>query len=305
LSRRKAAAPPRDVSDRPVLWREVRRPLTSRRWQAVVATVAAVGMLLSTYVMLHGEGDLMDEETHIGYAFVFNALVWLLVSVLSATVIAQEKEGDTWTLLLTTPLSGEAVVWGKVLGLFRRMMWPAGLIFGHFAVFTVSGAVDPGAFLVALWVIFCFNSVWVATGVYLSLRLKRVTFAVIINLLLAVVLYLGVFVVLLILSELASNGDVVEAVLWYLPYYYLVVGMDDLPRHHYGHMIDLPNDVEVTYGTFMVVVFLVGTLHLALSALLLQWTASRFDQIVGRAGQRVPLRPDPSPGPFTPTPAPR
>ncbi|HZN66209.1 MAG TPA: ABC transporter permease [Tepidisphaeraceae bacterium] len=299
-SRRKAAARAREVSDHPVLWREVRRPLTTRRWQAVVATLAAVGILLSTYVMLASENDLMDEETHMGYAWVFNALVWLLVSVLSATVIAQEKESDTWTLLLTTPLSGESVVWGKVLGLFRRMMWPAVLIVSHFALFTISGAIDVGAFFVALWVIFSFNTVWIATGVYLSLRLKRVTFAVILNLMLAIVLYLGVFVVLLIVSELVSNSDLVEAVLWYNPYYYMAMGMDDVWRWGYPRRIDLPNDVKVGYVGYLGVLLLVGSLHVALSALLLQWTARRFDRIVGRAEQQDPLGPVPPAGPFVP-----
>ena len=46
-----------------------------------------------------------DSELQMVYAVIFNGLYWLLVAVLSATAIAQEKESDTWTLLLTAPLS--------------------------------------------------------------------------------------------------------------------------------------------------------------------------------------------------------
>jgi hypothetical protein len=48
---------------------------------------------------------------------------------------------------------------------------------------------------------FAFNALWIATGVFLSLWLRKVTLAVIINLLLALFAYLGVLMLLVIFSE--------------------------------------------------------------------------------------------------------
>ena len=79
-------------------------------------------LLLVTYALLANVNGLDDEDTQIGYAVVFNGLFMLLVCVLAGTAIAQEKESDTWTLLLATPISGWDIVWGKVLGQLRRLI---------------------------------------------------------------------------------------------------------------------------------------------------------------------------------------
>ena len=54
--------------------------------------------------------------------------------------------------------------------------------------------------VLVLWVMLTFNSVWVATGLYFSLRFGRPTFAVIATLVTAVILYLGVLTVLAIMG---------------------------------------------------------------------------------------------------------
>ena len=47
--------------------------------------------------------------------------------------------------------------------------------------------------------------------------IRKVTFAVIVNLLLAVVIYLAAFFVLLVIGELFMAHDLPELVAWYLP----------------------------------------------------------------------------------------
>lgn len=275
----------RDVSDRPVLWREVRRPLMNKPWHSVVGAAASVVLLLVTYVVLHGD-DLLDNNwSQAAYSWVFNVIVWLLTCVLAATAIAQEKESDTWTLLLTTPLSGRAIVWGKVLGLYRRLLWPGALIAVHFLAFTLAGVIDWPALFIALWVMFSFNSLWVATGLYLSLRSRKVTFAVIVNLVLAVVIYLAAFFVLVVLGELWTVRELPETVAWYLPYFYLAAGITTDWSQWAELRHRLPHDTQATGDYFLMVVLLVGVIHLAVAAILLHMTALSFDQIVGRARQ--------------------
>jgi ABC-type transport system involved in multi-copper enzyme maturation permease subunit len=199
----------RDVSDLPVVWREVRRPLMARRWQSIAAAILTIGLLIVTYALVAWNDGLASRDTHRVYAVIFNGLLWLLTAVLSATAIAQEKESDTWTLLLTTPLGGRAIVWGKVLGLYRRIAWPFALFAAHLLVFGIADVIDLSGALLAIWVLFSFNTLWVATGLYLSLRLHKVTVAVILNLLLAVILYLGVGAGLVIVAFVGAAHVVV------------------------------------------------------------------------------------------------
>jgi ABC-type transport system involved in multi-copper enzyme maturation permease subunit len=278
------ATPAREVSDQPVLWRETRRPLMAKPWQAVVGAAATVVLLVVTYFVLWGDHLLDEEMSQAGYAWIFNMIVWLLTAVLAATAIAQEKEGDTWTLLLTTPLTGGQIVWGKVLGVYKRLLWPAALIVTHFLAFTAFGVITWQALVVAVWVIFSFNSIWVATGIYLSLRHRKVTFAVIVNLLLAVGIYLVVFFVLVTAGGLMGVHDLQEMVAWYLPYFYLA---DGITANWNGELIYLPGDLRVAGETFLTVVFTVGAVHIGAAYAILRATAGMFDQIVERAPQRT------------------
>jgi len=279
------AAAARDVSDHPVLWRETHRPLMAKPWQSVVGATATVVLLLVTYLVLAGDRLLDEEWAQAGYSWVFNLVVWLLTAVLSATAIATEKESDTWTLLLTTPLSGQSIVWGKVMGLYKRLMWPGVLIVTHFLAFTLFGVIRWPAFFIAVWVIFSFNSVWAATGLYLSVRVRKVTLAVIVNLLLAVVLYLAAFFVLLIIAELFMAHELPEWVAWYLPYYYLGEGITTNWSDPFAEHATLPDNLKVTGYIFLLTVFVVGLMHLALAFCILQLTATTFDRLVGRAPQ--------------------
>jgi ABC-type transport system involved in multi-copper enzyme maturation permease subunit len=280
--------PARDVSDHPVLWRETRRPLMAKPWQAVVGAAATVVLLLVTYLVLAGDHLLDEEFAQAGYSWVFNLVVWLLTAVLAGTAIASEKESDTWTLLLATPLSGHSIVWGKVMGLYKRLIWPGVLIVTHFLAFTLFGVIRWPAFFIAVWVIFSFNSVWVATGLYLSVRVRKVTFAVIINLLLAVVVYLAAFFVLLVISELFIARELPEWVAWYLPYYYLGEGITtDWSNALSTEYMTLPGNLKVSGYVFLLTVVVVGLMHLALAFAILQFTAASFDRMVGRAGGRL------------------
>jgi ABC-type transport system involved in multi-copper enzyme maturation permease subunit len=273
----------RTVSDNPVLWREVRRPLMAKRWQAIVGAILCIILLLITYGLLADVNALNDEETQIGYSFVFNALMMLLVCVISGTAIAQEKESDTWTLLLATPISGWDIVWGKVLGQLRKLMWPMALIVAHFGVFTLAGVINVQTFFLVIWTIATFNFIWIATGIYLSLRIHKVTFAVILNLLLPVIIYIAVPIVLLILGELINNNDDwAEAVGWYLPYYYMGIGLDDMNRSE----VNMPTGGQFSYAAFFASNIIAGVVHLIVATGILTHVAVYFDKLVGRANQR-------------------
>lgn len=283
--------PGRIVGDNPVLWRELRRPLMTRRWQAIAGAIACIVLLIFSYVALVMIEDsaLKDPGVQCGYAVVFNAVLMLLACVVSATAIGGEKETDTWTLLLATPLSAGQIIRGKFLGLLRRMLWPFVLIVAHFTLFSlITGgkAISPLALLITLWVMFSFNILWVTTGLYLSLRFKRVTTAVIVNLLLPVAAYLLVMALLAIVGNLVDRSDDwVEFVGWYAPYPYLVSAINGLTRSGYRSLW-LPYNHDPNPTEFCWTVFIVGAIYMAAAALLLARMVKRFDHIVGRSVQR-------------------
>jgi ABC-type transport system involved in multi-copper enzyme maturation permease subunit len=259
--------------------------------QRVVGTVIILALLVVTYGAAYANGAIDDEDTQIGFSIVFCGLVMVVACVISATAIAQEKEGDTWTILLASPLSGFQIVWAKAIGAARKMLWPMVLITFHFAVFTVTGVIPVWAFILAMSVILMFNTVWIASGIYLSLRCRKVTLAIIINLALPVVLYGVVSIVLAVIDEfLHLRGDLVEQVTWYLPFYYLGEGMNAADRNR-GPSLPGSGHNEVSGEVFTAVAVTMGLLHVGVAVAILSWTAARFNEIVGRAPQWAPLPP--------------
>jgi ABC-type transport system involved in multi-copper enzyme maturation permease subunit len=295
----------RTVSDNPVLWREVRRPLLARRWQAIAMSLFLVAVLGVIYCALAAGNDLDDADAQMGFACVFCGLMTLVICVLSATAIAQEKEGDTWTLLVATPLSARQIVWGKLAGLLRRLAWPSALIVGHFLIFTLAGVINWTMLWVILWMTFATNAVWLALGLYYSLRLKTVTFAVILNLLGPVVAYGGVAMVLGIAGVVIDRSEKwVEVVGLYAPYGYMVQAIDGLGARNYSNggynyyagqfvqsdrQVWMPVVGRIGVSEFLLLTFVVGAGHLMVSYVIVWYTMRRFDGMVGRASQREVL----------------
>jgi ABC-type transport system involved in multi-copper enzyme maturation permease subunit len=283
----------RDVGDNPILWRELRRPLMVNTWQRVAGALVCVGLMLFTYIMLANDRSLDKSENQIGYAVVFHTLLMLLAGVIAATAIAGEKESDTWTILLVSPVSGANVIWSKAAGVARRLLWPVAGIAFHFAIFTATGVITPVTLMLIMVVLITFNVVWIATGVTLSLLCRKVTVAVIINLALPLVAYGVVAILLAVFDELfrIDNGNLPELVTWYLPYYYLGEGISrgnvnyspQLPGHHSG--------THVTQMEFLCVAIFFGLLYIAASAGILAFASAMFNRAVGRAPQIDPLAP--------------
>lgn len=298
---RRKARPERTVGDNPVLWREIRRPLMARRWQSVVGLILVLCLMIGTYLMLlsiTGSGRrsaLVFAEAQIPFAIIFCIVMNVLFCVISGTAIAQEKESDTWTLLLATPMSARRIVLGKFAGLAARMLWPSILVVGHFLLFAAVGIISIKTFVILIWLLFTTNVVWLATGLYLSLRVRWVTMAIILNLLGPVVAFLLPLVGLAILGELFDrSGNWPELVGLYTPYALMTEAIDKLnPRQFDSFFITnsfqghnsmwLPFFHSVDPSNFYEVVAVQGLAYLAATAGVVAFTIRRFDRIVGRA----------------------
>jgi ABC-type transport system involved in multi-copper enzyme maturation permease subunit len=288
-SRARKARDNRTVSDAPVLWRELRRPLLAKPWQRRIAVLATCGMLALAYAAAYSNNELHRPDFHAFLACCFYTLLLLIVCVLSATSITQEKEGESWMVLVASPISGQAIVWAKTLGVLRRMLWPMLLVVLHFLIFTMFSVISPAEMVLVLFVTASFNVIWVATGVAISLHFRKVTAAVITNLALPVALYGAGSLILAVVDSLIDvNHSLFNQVTWYMPYFYFAEGV--IGNHSYRTTREFPGIREnVSMTTFLTVAIIVGCLHILAAAGLLAWTAARFNAIVGRAPQRERL----------------
>jgi ABC-type transport system involved in multi-copper enzyme maturation permease subunit len=280
----------REVGDNPVLWRELGRPLFNRKWQSIAAGIVFVALLVVSYMLFWAADALDDRELQGVYGVLFNGAMWLVIAVLAGTAIAQEKESDTWTLLLATPISGSRIVWGKVLGLARRMIWPILLIAAHFSVFAAAGVISWVVVPCVVWIIVSFNTLWIATGVLCSLLVRRVTFAVILNLSIAVVLYAVVPIALVIaFSLLEWDEELMEMCGWGIPYPYIVISAQSLsPEFDTSRTVYAPGGIYLTSVEFLLAIAIAGMTHVALAGAVIGLTVNRFNRIVGRARQTEP-----------------
>ena len=281
------------VSYNPVLWREKRRPLLARLWQKWAATMFFLLSLIVIYAGMASEGELDEAWVQAPFAVIFCAILNLLAVVLAASAIGQEKETDTWTLLLVTPVSGAQIVLGKLAGLVRRFTWPMALVLAHFTLFAIAGVINFTTYFILLYLTVTTNVIWLATGLYFSLRLRTVTFAVTANFLLVLFLYGGVPLVLLIVGGFAADEpEVAEWGCIYMPYAYMVSAVEYLnPGYRYNQGNPYYRDVwvpafdRISSQDFVTLVLYVGVAHLIATALVLWYTIANFDRIVGRAEQ--------------------
>lgn len=118
--------PPRAVWVNPIAWREAAaRNATLGRIIARWSFVAAGGLFgLALVVLFHIKS--MDAN---GFRLAVGATVWgelaviALVAInMAGTAISREREDGTLDLLLTTPLTASAYLWGKLRGLIAYLM---------------------------------------------------------------------------------------------------------------------------------------------------------------------------------------
>jgi ABC-type transport system involved in multi-copper enzyme maturation permease subunit len=105
--------PPLDFN--PILWREWHRNRPAR-WARIVAMLFIIGGV--TFSLLAIYGDEFGNMSAFLNAFQV-AIGLLLLSVIAATSLAEERVRGSLDVLLTTPMSTREIVIGKWLGTFR------------------------------------------------------------------------------------------------------------------------------------------------------------------------------------------
>ncbi len=183
------AARDRIVSDRPVLWREIRQAsFGSRRGLVIV-----IGVTVLLLGFLYARVGFGEEGLHASIGVV-GALSICLLAVLSTTGgVSGEREAQTWSVLLATPLSARSIVLGKYLGALRRLWYVPTIVLIHLLLGVLARDLAPYVLPLVAAVYIGPALLLSATGVFLSLALKRSTTAAVVNLLLGLALWVGVW----------------------------------------------------------------------------------------------------------------
>lgn len=182
----------RTVSDRPVLWRELRA--SAGRWTLVrIVLILLVGLIVVSVNIDQGLGS--EESVQVS-TMVF--LAWFLLSATSATTgaVTSEVEQRTWDALLTTPLTGREILTAKIFGGLRRLwVFPVFVLIFQ-AIGLLAGNLDPRLMIVTLCAMGGAGIFLATSGVLLSLRAAQTARANSLNLLLAFALWAGSLIVI-------------------------------------------------------------------------------------------------------------
>lgn len=178
-----------EVSDRPVLWREVRQPLFSRARDFWIITIALAAIMIAIYIKV----GIDETAVHMVPVIIGLFIVLVQAATFSSATITGEREGRTWDALLTTGLSPWAILLGKALGTLKRTLYMP--IFVAVLLCTVglfSGVVHPVFLPLALLIASAPAIFLTCTGVLASLIFRRSIHAAATNVGLALALWIGV-----------------------------------------------------------------------------------------------------------------
>jgi ABC-type transport system involved in multi-copper enzyme maturation permease subunit len=145
---RRAAAPVQRVTGSPIVWRETRVRFGPSRLAAVVAwAILCSGLVIADFFAVyeaywHLAGELA-LDLFVGYCLALWVVTVLAATVQPAAAFAAEREAQTLSLLLSTPLSADDIVYDKALGALWRSAPVWGLLMAHVGVFVIFRLVHP------------------------------------------------------------------------------------------------------------------------------------------------------------------
>ncbi len=205
-----------------MIWKEFLTPVLGRfRFLVYGAILLFVLMLLIGMLVgiLFGSLEIMGF-TLVASVIAFFSLAVLFTAIVPAACITSEKESRTWPILLSTPITHNQILAGKLVGIVRRILIAWSPFFFVFAL--IAHIVDfPVAALIQLLVLSLTAMAFlVASGIYFSARLRRTTPAVISNLALAATLWGLVPAVFFAFNEAYSYSNAPRSVVRFIRWMY-------------------------------------------------------------------------------------
>jgi ABC-type transport system involved in multi-copper enzyme maturation permease subunit len=170
--------PLRTVTGNAIIWKELQNPILKRRKLRhgfyCLLGIIAYGLVFLVLGILLLTGSL---ESVILFAMFLGAAAILFTAIFSAEAITGEKEMGSWSILLTTPLTGKQILFGKFIGLLKQtfVFWFIFIVFWLILVYV--GLASPFGIRHACILAEIFVLTY-ATGVFLGILFQRTTTAV-------------------------------------------------------------------------------------------------------------------------------
>lgn len=194
----------RVISDRPLLWREIRQPVfsTSRMLLITSLSVIVLGMIAYWWFGL-------DSYTF-SFLIAGASVLGMINQVANQTtgVIVAEKESGTWETLLTTPTGPREILYAKAIGGLRQLWVIPAILMAHFVVMTLWGGVRPIFLLHAACIVVLCAGALTGTGVLLALVSKRSVQASMANFGIAAIVWMVLPVGVTVLRAAVFNAPV-------------------------------------------------------------------------------------------------
>ena len=274
----------RRVFGAPVVWKEIRRRTARSRRRAIILQVVALAALAITYAIV-GK-DLNLEGTQLVYGIILLVVGMLVTAVLAAPTVTAEKEAQTLTLLLVTPLAGAEIIAGKAAGVLWRSLPVWGLLFLHLAVTAVLGVQSAWVFLHTGLVAAGTAALLIGSGLFFSALVRKSTSAVVLTLMLPLFLW-GILPAFLAMgSEILSVAhEEVELVVCFDPVVLqgiIMMGACHSQDYRWPSAMGHLSMIEST-----MVILMIAATYAAIGAVLAVLAADRLRARVRRAGKSL------------------
>jgi len=207
--------PIRRVEGSPILWREFLRPVLGEPVTRAVVIAVCGATLVLAYLVVLGVGAMDDGAAQAGFIVTYLTVALAWTAVLAAGAIAPEREARCWPLLMTTTLSDRHVLAAKAVGVLRRSAPVWVLLGGHLVLFTAVGLLHIVTVLHLLLVAGGALTFLLGLCLYLSMRLRRTTSAVMLSLAVPLLLWaLAPAVTEMVLRAAGAGGGEVATAAW-------------------------------------------------------------------------------------------
>lgn len=220
----------RTVRGNPVLWRELASSFSgTSKLTRILCTLGVVALM----ALLYGNADLYDSGTH-GLVYVIVVLVAFFGAASSTgSAVTSERESRSLDLLLTTPISARQILLGKLANAF---FFPCLILIVPVVHTLITKAVEllHGEEFISFWLVLHLLMIVLptyallgASGLLFGVFFRRGMIATAANILLWLAAWLGVWVLLGMLSVIGPDSDALEVLFAAInPMYWLAMAID-------------------------------------------------------------------------------
>ena len=232
----------RPVTGSPVVWRELHARWMRRKLLLRILLCVGFALLLLIYGLVATIDDAFGEnEVHAVFLCAFVILGILSTAVLAATSITSEKEANSWEILLCTTLGDGHILLGKAVGIARRCLPVWLLPVAHVLLFMALGLTHAVLLGHLLIIVIGLIGLLAGAGLYMGVRFRRTTTAVILNLTVALTLWAGLPLLTALDAEALPRDslrsemrDLTEYVVDANPVYQVGLVTERVSGHHRG-----------------------------------------------------------------------